>query len=124
MSGGFDVQSVITGGVGVGMVAAVGQWFREHRKVTAEADRDEATLPLDLVHQATTVASDQMAAMAAEMERLRARFEAAEADNDRLRAQLRAARSDLDLAQAHLVQMWHRLAAVDPTMVRPDWLPE
>lgn len=118
------MQSIITGGVGVGMVAAVAQWFREHRKVSAEADRDEATLPLDLVHQATTVASDQMAAMAAEMGRLRDRLTSADAENDRLRSELRAARNDLDMAQAHLIQMWHRLAAVDPTLVRPDWLAE
>jgi uncharacterized protein (DUF3084 family) len=121
---GLDPSSLGLGGIGAAVVVAVGAYVKDHRKLKADVDRDEAVLPLDLVHQATGVAAEQMSAMAAEMSRLRDRLQAVDEENDRLRTELRAARNDLDLAQGHLVAMWHRLAAVDPTMPRPAWLPE
>jgi septation ring formation regulator EzrA len=124
---GTTVSQLLAAAVGGGGLAAIAQFVRERsaaRKTAAETNRDEAQLPLDLVHQATTVAQEQMVGMAAELGRLQTRLESVEAENDKLRGALAGARNDLDMARLHLRQMWQRLSEVDPTMPRPDWLDE
>ena len=119
---GFDFSSLGLGGVATAAVVAVGAYVKDHRKVKVEADRAEAILPMDLVHEATTIAKDQMTAMAGELARIQVRLANAEQENDQLRQTLADTRRALDLAHGHLREAWRKLNEVHPEAALPPWM--